>query len=169
MQKLWGIMLLGASMGMLQAQATEPRVDGIIVRNPGIYSMTVMKDIPDANTAEGARQSVGNISLVSTTTTIPAKIGVRFGFSFTVTGAPAGASVPIRYVNRFPSPGLTNPKTGETTHVEEYTLNAIMGRSNYKGWSLDNGYELVTGRWTFEIWYGNRKLGEQSFDVVRAQ
>jgi hypothetical protein len=33
----------------------------------------------------------------------------------------------------------------------------------------DNDYELLPGRWTFEIWYGDRKLGEQSFTVVAAQ
>jgi hypothetical protein len=169
MKKLWVVLLLGACVTMLRAQATGVQVDGVTISNPGIYSLSIMKDIPDPNTAEGVRHTVGDISLVSTTTTIPARIGVHFGFYFTVTGAPSGTSVPIRYINRFPSAGLANPATGESTHQEEYTQDQSIGGSTYKGWSFDHDYELVPGTWTFEIWYGDRKLGEQSFEVVAAQ
>lgn len=148
--------MVAACATMLHSQTGDVRVDGATVSNPGIYSLSVMKDIPDPSTAEGVRHTVGNLSFVSTTTTIPARIGVHFGFTFTVTGAPAGALAPLRYVNRFPGPGLTNPATGEITHEEEYTQNLSVGASDYKGWS-------------FEVWYGDRKLCEQSFDVVAAQ
>jgi hypothetical protein len=169
MKKLWVILLLGSCAALLKAQTTEARVDGITVSNPGIYALSVMKDIPDPNTAEGTRHTVGDISLVSATTTIPARIGVHFGFYYTVTGAPNGATVQVRYVNRFPGPGLKNPATGETTHEEDYNQDVSIGDSNYKGWTFDHDYELVPGTWTFEIWYGDRKIGEQSFDVVAAQ
>ncbi len=169
MRTLWGILLVGACVGMLRAQTTQARVDGATIGDPGIYTSSVMKDIPDANTAEGVRHTVGNISLQSRTETIPARLGVGFGFHYTITGAPNGAQVQIRFVNRFPDPGLKNPTTGETTHIEEYSSNATVGNEMYKGWHFDHDYELVPGTWTFEIWYGNRKLGEQSFNVVAAQ
>jgi len=169
MQKLCGILLLVACATMLRAQTNGVRVDGATVSNPGIYSLSVMTDIPDPNTAAGIRHTVGDLTLVTRTTTIPARIGVHFGFYFTVNGASEGGNVQVRYVNRFPGPGLTNPGTGETTHEEEYSQDVAIGGSNYKGWSFDHDYELVPGRWTFEIWYGDRKIAEQSFDVVAAQ
>lgn len=161
--------MLPACVVLLCAQSTNVRVDGLTINDHEMYSLQVLNDIPDAGAAEGVRHTVGDVSLLTSTETIPARLGVRFGFHYTVSGAPQGGQVTVHYVNRFPEPGLKNPDTGVTTHIEEYDSAVLVGATNYKGWSFDHNYELVPGTWTFEIWYGGRKLGEQSFNVVAAQ
>jgi hypothetical protein len=170
MKKLWAILLLSASVTALRAQTTDVTVYGVTFTDPGIYSAVTTKKVPAPGTAAGTTNQLDNLSLVSRTETIPARIGTRFGFYYTVTGVPAGTQIQIKFATRPPSPGLKNPNTGETTYIDESTTYVTLGGSgNYHGWTFDYDYELLPGRWTFEIWYGDRKLGEQSFNVVPAQ
>src|SRR5262249_37053680 len=53
-----------------------------------------------------ARNTIGNLTHAATTTTIPAQIGVRFGFEYRVNGAPADEGVELTKITVFPSPGL---------------------------------------------------------------
>jgi len=36
----------------------------------------------------------------------------------------------------------------------------------FKGYSFDNSWEIVTGIWTFEVWDGDREPGSQSCNVI---
>ena len=37
------------------------------------------------------------------------------------------------------------------------------------GYGLDQPWEMIPGKWRFEIWSGDRLLAEQSFTVVPAE
>ena len=44
-----------------------------------------------------------------------------------------------------------------------------MGQTSSAFYTLEDTFELVTGPWVIEIWYGDRKLAEQSFNVINPQ
>jgi hypothetical protein len=143
------------------------RVDRVDVIKVGIYEVEIAKRTEDKDIATGFSNWASKVKNVSETTTIPARLGVRFGFEYLLVGAPQGGTVPIRVVTKFPKQGVRNPQTRTTTYREEIVINKLVGQRGYSGYGFDKEWELVPGTWTLEIWYHERKLAEQSFTVVK--
>jgi hypothetical protein len=81
-------------------------------------------------------------------------------------GAPEGATVPLRMVIIFPSPGLRKPDGRHAILRDEYMWKAKIGKSSYRSYRLDKSWEVVPGDWTLEIWDNDEKLASQTFTVV---
>ena len=45
-------------------------------------------------------------------------------------------------------------------------MQSQIGQINYVAYTLEDSFELVTGEWTIEIWYGDQRLGKQSFKII---
>lgn len=88
------------------------------------------------------------------------RLGVRFGFRYSLIGSPQGVEVPVLIVTIFPAPGLHNPKTGQVFHRDEYLSTKLLGGISYTDYGFDEPWELVPGLWTFQVWYQNRMLVE---------
>ena len=41
----------------------------------------------------------------------------------------------------------------------------MIGNTGYREYAFEHDWEVLPGKWTFEFWYRNRKVGEQSFCV----
>jgi uncharacterized protein DUF3859 len=158
-----GIVLFGL---VARAPAADSRVDRIDVLRSGIYQATVAGEIPDKSLAAGSRVEVMNPRLQSVGNTVPAKLGVKFGFDYRIVGEPQDAPVPIKVVTVFPTVGIRNPETGETIYREETVRERLIGRMSGKGYGFDHAWELVPGTWRFELWYSGRKMAEETFTVV---
>ncbi len=115
----------------------------------------------------GTTNLVKNVRLQQTTTTIPALVGMKFGFRFQVVGSPPGATVNLKCITRFPSQGVTNPAKDKTFSSSEFHSDAVIGTITYRGYSFDYDWEVEPGPWTLEIWHNGRKLGEKTFMVTR--
>ena len=77
------------------------------------------------------------------------------------------AYVDLRRVLKHPE--MTLPD-GSVSTGSDYTLKGKVSSNQviaYTGYGLDEDYELVEGDWTFEIWYQDRKLIEQTFTTYR--
>jgi Domain of unknown function (DUF3859) len=148
-------------------QAQQPRVDRIDVIERGIYNAEVTKRVDAPGTPGGTISEVTNIRHVRTTTTIPAQLGVSFGYRYRIVGKPDGASVDLRFVTLIPVPGVRDPKTGNTILHGEYSRPRILGSESVRSYGLRQEWELVLGTWTLEVWQGDRKLASQSFTVVK--
>lgn len=160
------IALLALTLASASASAQAPRVDRIEVLEYGIYAASVAYAERDANWVLQSR--VGDVRHVKRTRTVPAKLGVRFGFGFVVAGSPVGAKVTLRKVTRFPPPGLRSPAAKEPLKVSQVAVTRTIGReAGYVDYGFDDPWELVPGTWTIELWHGDRKLATQSFTVVR--
>jgi hypothetical protein len=70
-------------------------------------------------------------------------------------------------VTKFPSKGILNPETGKTVHRSEAVVHRAIGRTHFRSYTLDEPWAVVPGTWTFELWYRDRKLVEQSFTLVQ--
>jgi hypothetical protein len=144
-----------------------PKVDRIEIVDWGIYRTEIAKTRQAAGAVTGTTDELANVKLVSSTTTVPARIGTRFGFRYRVVGSPDRASVKMTAVIHFPSEGLRNPKTGERILRDVTSWTRNIGAVTYNGYGFDEEWELVPGTWTYEILLEGRKIAEQSFTVVK--
>jgi hypothetical protein len=158
------LLLLLVSTG---AYAQTPQVDRIDVLEYGIYTLNTETTLSAPNTASGIRGTANNILHTQTTQTIPAQLGVRFGFLYKVVGVPTGMVVPLHLVTIFPFPGLLNQATQHYKSQEEFDENKAIGVNSFRGYGFDNNWEAVPGVWTFQIWYRGRMLAEQKFTIVK--
>jgi hypothetical protein len=161
MRILISLLLLAALSNAAGAQT----VQRIEITEFGIYRSKTTEVVAAPGTATGTEWLVTDIKLVKQTTTVPARLGVEFGFRYKIIGR-GGASVRLKKLTLIPQPGIRNPKTGNTSVRSESFLDRKVGTTNYTSYGLDNSWEIVTGTWTIELWDGDRKLASKSFNVV---
>jgi hypothetical protein len=133
----------------------------------GLYRSDLMGKEPSPEGPSGTRNIVDNVRLQQATTTVPALVGMKFGYRYKVVGGRLGSTVRLKHVTRFPKQGVTNPASGKTYVTDEYHGIAFAGLTLYRGYSLDHDWEVETGPWTLEIWHEDRKLAEKTFMVTR--
>jgi Domain of unknown function (DUF3859) len=160
---LAGIVLL---FSVVAAAAQAPTISKADITQSGIYEAKITGRTPAPGTAAGYTNKV-EYHFVSNATMVPARKGVRFGFEYRLVGAPEGAKVAIRRVTIFPSGGLRNAQTGQVAQNDEVTVQNTIGDLSLKGYGLDNDWEAVPGVWIQQIWYGDQKLAEQNFTLVK--
>ncbi len=153
-------MLSGAS------HAQTARLDRIDILEAGIYRVEKTLSITDPAVPSGTRQQLAGSKLIKATTTIPAVIGTRFGFRFKLVGEPAGAPVAVKWILRFPPPGIRDTRNQLQSSYEENIASAI-GTEEYRDALFDDPGDLLPGTWSMEVWSGNRKMAEQRFTVVK--
>ena len=158
---LLSFLFLTSISGAAGAQSIQ-RID---ITEYGIYRAHVTNEISALGTPTGTVALVNEIKLVQATTTVPARLGVSFGIRFKIVGR-KGGSVNLKMVTLIPQPGIRNPKTGNTSVRSEYLRTKKINSVHYSDYSFDSPWEIVAGKWTLEIWDGNRKLASQSFNVV---
>ena len=139
-------------------------VEKIAIVEAGIYSAkTIGTDRPSSL---GSVHRVEAVRILERSTLVPAQKGIRFGFRYKVVGSPIGTRVGLRFVINFPVPGLRPPLAREPHLSAEFTATKTIGDTAYREFHFDEDWEIVPGLWTFEVWHGHRKIGEQHFCVV---
>src|SRR5437762_11312284 len=105
------LLALGAFVFRVAAEDT-PSITGATVTEVGIYTARVIKTFDVPGVISGTNQGLNSFTLVQATTNVPARIGTRFGFRYTIHGKPTNAPVVLTMVGEHPP--LTDPKTGKT-------------------------------------------------------
>lgn len=166
---LWaaGVSLF-AVLSASASQSDEYRVDGASVLERGIFQAS-SRSLPAGHSSFGPVTKVRDVSLVQSTTTIPARKSLRFGLRYVIAGAPVGAPVDIRLVTRFPEAGLLDPVSGVRHYQSEYTIRGTIGTPAYREFMFDRTWEIVSGEWVFEFWQAGRNIGMQKFCVIDAE
>jgi hypothetical protein len=149
-----------------RGDAPARRVDGVDIVDKGIYKADVLQIIPDRNSATGTRERIGNITLQQDTATIPSVKHARFGFRYSITGAPQGGPVALKIVVIYPQGGQRSRGTGTTRYCDEFTLTQPIGGGPYY-WGFRVEDDTALGVWKFQVWIDQRMLAEQAFNVVR--
>lgn len=153
--------LAGFSISFANAQSNA--IQRIHVVERGIYRADTINRT-DAPGTTGVINKVQNPRLISSTATVLAQVGVRFGLRYVPLGA-TGTDVRLKLVITFPPGGLRNPGTGQVAFQSELMVTVPTGATHYWEYNLENEWEVVAGVWTFEFWQHDRKLGEQRFCV----
>ena len=161
------MLLLPLLFAPIGAHGEYVRVDRIDVVKKGIYVIETGKETPDANTPTGKIMAVTTVKNIESTSTIPARLGLEFGFQYVVVGEPSDANVSLDIVTIYPSQGLRDPSSQQPVHKSKYQRTKKIGDTVYLGYGFENAWEAEPGTWTFQIWYENRKMVDQSFSVVK--
>jgi len=155
-----------AILAGLQAAAAQSDVSARIEWY-GVHDVKSVEVIDDPASPTERRVTLTPIAPKSNTDRIPGRQGIRFGFSYVLTGKNRGQEVIIRRVYRFPGDGMPNSRTG--TKVENYSdvETRRVGESVFMGWSFKDAPpdRIITGDWVLEVWTGDRKLVEKRFTV----
>jgi hypothetical protein len=154
------------AISITAALAQTPHVRGCEIVEFGIYDLKTLKQIPSSSVASGTFVET-KAELVKSTSVIPARLGMAFGYQLKLVGSPVGASVNVNDVNLVPEPGLRNPKTGDTVFREEASYTRRIGDRWISDYQLNYGWTLLPGRWTFQIWVDGQKVCEQIFTLEK--
>ena len=164
MRILLASLVLIGGLGAAQAQARVD--DGKVIRR-GIYELGKVKAIDDPSISTGHRTEATSVKFKEHRQRIEVKDGTVFGLDLMVNGRPRGQRIPVRVIWRYPDPGLRNPDSGKTKFKDEYNDTVTLGTESTYYWSVGAEWQRVEGTWTFELWYRDRQLLKQNFDVVR--
>ncbi len=155
---------LGVALLMLAvAPAGAQQLSTIEILQPGIYTSEVTES--RGNASGIASNTIANEKLALATITIPLQQGVRFGFRYRPVGTPDNGIVRLKKIILVPSPGLRPPGKPPVQRIETL-LDRRIGETSYTEYSLDDVFELVPGKWTFQLWWNNQKMAEQSFTLA---
>ena len=156
------VALIVAIAGLASPVAAQIVGDVEIVEQ-GIYTADIDRTVrgPDGL----FRNVLSNICHVVETTTIPARLGLHFGFRYRIGGVAQGRVIDVRKLTLFPTamqpPGATKPITRA-----EHTYQRQIGTIGFTGYAFDETSELMPGIWTFQMWLGGRMLSEVKFTVI---
>ena len=162
--KHWPIALVLFAAGS-PAVAQDANVRSFNILEAGIYTQNVVSSTRDANGV--VHNVISNPQLTVGTNRIPAKIGVSFGFRYLIKGIPDHATVTLRTELRYPNPGARPPGSTAPLYLNKSSTDVALGAIRFAGYSFAEPWELIPGRWSISVWFGNRKLGEKEFTVVR--
>jgi hypothetical protein len=130
----------------------------------GIYKISGESSVDEGKSPSGNVLTGGKAELIKQTDKIPAKLGAKFGFRFSIPDN--FKKQKLKFVYLFPD--IKNPQTDQI-------LNRFEGAARYDGKSETAGImydfteerELAPGEWTFQVFAGDRKVLEKKFTVVK--
>jgi hypothetical protein len=156
--------LVFALVALFAVPAHAQNVKRIDIEGYGIYTTEKEAKARNANgVLENDMTSVGH---GVTTTTIPAEHGVYFGIRYRVIGSPKGKIVQLRKVTIYPPEGVKSPQSPTPLQSNERLITPAIGDLSDTGYIFDDPWELVPGKWKFQLWLGDRLLAEKEFTVV---
>ncbi|WP_438462946.1 DUF3859 domain-containing protein [Marinomonas sp. PE14-40] len=94
---------------------------------------------------------------------ISADVGTTFGVVFEVNGLPSHKKITFREVMKFPE--MTDPDSGLTQSYYEVKDQYKDGDKSFKAFTFEYDWELVKGKWTYQLYYQDTLLAEKSFNV----
>lgn len=145
------------------APAVAGEATGAEILEYGLYTADIKGQQRDPNGV--VTNVIENICHVATTTTVPMRQAVHFGFRYTVDGPSTGELVDLTLVVQFPA--ALQPSAGAPPVAQhEHSAVLAIGATSYTGYSFDQDWEFVPGTWTLEVRQGSRTLAEKSFTVV---
>jgi hypothetical protein len=129
----------------------------------GIFEEKRAANVSAPLTSAGYATRVAEGKLLKQTDVIEAKLGTTFGIDYVLDGKPVGGTVKLFI--RLRRPAITNPDTGETTTIDENVTPAWISMRKHDGFSFDHAWELVPGKWTFQVFHASKLLLEKTFEV----
>jgi hypothetical protein len=163
---LAALAVVALSLGPARAQ--DMHVDRLEIVESGFYDAakaTVTGTTPSAGSATGTVQELRDVKLLPEPPATSARVGIGFGVRFRSFGERDGERAMLHSVWTIPAPGIVNPGSGTTFRQSVADFATTIGTSHVRGYSFDEPWEVVPGTWTLEIWQGDRKLLEKSFEI----
>jgi hypothetical protein len=167
MKRFLIFLIVGLFYFSVIVNAEEIQVHGIDILEYGIYTTKKTKTIESPSLSGEKGRILKEVTFATETDRIDALVGTHFGFLFAINGEPKGRKVDIKQVTIFPASGLRDSMKGEVFYKNEYITSLEIGMKWLKGYGFDEEWELVPGKWIFQLWHKDRKLAEKTFTVYR--
>ncbi|MNE18906.1 hypothetical protein D3C80_1119660 [compost metagenome] len=132
----------------------EVRVEGPV--EYGVFA-TPLRDVQP-----GERVLLRSNQQVHTTTTIPARLGTKFGLRLTLSDKRVD-DTPLTLL--YLTPGVVTPDGQRHDRFEVVQKLAPGALQDVMAFEFTEHHEVVPGEWHFLVFQGDRKLAEQRFDV----
>ncbi len=165
--------LLGLVASLLlfnhQTLAQTAAVTGARMVWYGKYTVGKTTVVKDPSSVTGTKTVSSGISPPSTNIDrIRLNAETRFGFGYELIGGPANELIALKYVTKFPPPGIPDASTGQLKLVKQNTYSGLgIGRKDlFCGEYFGEYKNPPAGTWTLQVWYGDRMLLEKSFTVA---
>jgi hypothetical protein len=145
------------------AQPAAAREVSVTIFEHGLYTAQVVGQQNDPSGV--VTDLLANLCHVATTSTVPMRPRVHFGFRYRVDGPDVGTSVDLTLAVTFPEEVHPPSALGSVRRHQRHSLLPV-GAVSYTGYSFDLDWEFVPGVWTLEVLQGERQLAALSFTVV---
>jgi len=140
---------LASSLAMAEVQVEGPVEYGVF-------------ETPQRDVQPGERVLLRSNQQVHTTTTIPARLGTKFGLRLTLSGKQVD-DTPLTLL--YLTPGVVTPDGQRHDRFEVVQKLAPGATQDVMAFEFTEHHEVVPGEWHFLVFQGDRKLAEQRFDV----
>ncbi len=133
----------------------------------GIYSGGHENSVVAPSAPTGRLLLGGPVTLEKQTSVVPARLKTKFGFRFVVHGKSDDAPVPVRFVYLFPE--INDKASG--AKIRRFEISAFAkpeDKSSKMLWDFTEPYELAPGEWIFQVFRGEDKILEKTFQVTRS-
>jgi Domain of unknown function (DUF3859) len=154
-----GLLLAGSADGQ------QARIERVVIVEAGLLEARKVDQVATPGTASGTTSVLDTVVFYESSRQVPARIGVQFGVRYRIIGAPDGQEATIRVKWLVPEPGMRNPVTGVATREDEAAETVVVGTDRLAGYRFGQPWEIVPGKWTLELWSGNRQLAGVTFTV----
>jgi hypothetical protein len=105
------------------------------------------------------------IKFTGTTDKIKGIKGVKFGIQYFVKGFTDDRD-DVTFLCKICHPTMTHPRTKEKIESVTERKTTYLNENNFDYFHFEFDWEIVTGRWTFEIIEGDRTLLTKEFQVI---
>jgi hypothetical protein len=156
--------VLSATTNRVRGVAGVTTSQGIHLLECGIFrKLASTNDVSEPGSLTGAWHADSKVALIESTTNVPARIGTSFGFRVKFHGITPNEVVPC--AAKCLHPKLTDPSSGRSSEVDQWDTSGSAGQDGYIGYTLDNDWELVPGRWTLQVFQDSQLVLEKTFNV----
>lgn len=143
---------------ILDVEVTE-----VSIYQYGIFKGDINDIIHNPTSVTSTEAIVTIKNFLEKTMYIPAVIGKHFGIIYVIKGKPDGAEVNIKI--RISHPPVKNPETNEIFTFTESMCMVKIGSHEFYGWIFEHKWELEPGKYSIQIFYDGKKMGEKTFTV----
>ena len=146
------------------AEAESHDIKGKVIK-AGLFKVIRSGGLVESkNTSTGKAISKPVIQLVTATDRIPLVKDAHMSLQYRIWNLPdQPAYIKLRRVLKHPL--MTLPDGSKSTG-SDYMITGSVSIGQviaYTGYGLNESYEMLEGEWSFQIWYGDEKLIDQSF------
>ena len=170
----WSFVMLGMFLVSGCATHQKTAVTSIEITGFGILEYNSIRFVPDETSSVGAKLGVSKgLQISSQTTRIPIRPGLAYGVRFVVHGNPPDATVDIKVILRSTSACVLRD-SGQVVYHNDSVLKVRIGETRHITARFPVSEkedhcigESEPGTDTFELYHGDRKLAEKTFEIIK--
>ena len=158
------IALTTLTVGSCASVGGKAPAPNVKITEYGIYELNLVGAVENSDAPKSTVLQSDTFRLVEKATTVKIAKGLSFGISY-ILDEPGSGSIEI--VRKIVHPQYYDPysKRNLTEYVSKRTLKP--GELDHQAYQLTEDFEMVAGKWSFQLWYAGQLLAQQTFYLTR--